>query len=193
MRETDSRAPELYPSASRKRILPDTCRRTERVVRTKKPGASAIRAYGFPFDTPTERGFPFQIEKKAGKSTAETRLAVAVFPRCGQKSGAMRTNGPRIAHKKSVFSAWPSATLRKESGVFAGKELKSANKRNEMYRNPFHLERIRKSVRQRKQEIYCFLSQKTKICLPFVSLHTARGISGCGKRKGLTGKAERTV
>lgn len=193
MRETDSRAPELYPSVSRKRILPDTYRRTERVVRTKKPGASAIRAYGFPFDTPTERGFPFQIEKKAGKSTAETRLAVAVFPRCRQKSGAMRTNGPRIAHKKSVFSAWPSATLRKESGVFAEKELKSANKCDKTYRNPFHLERIRKGSRQKNRKICCFLSQKTKIHLPFVSLHTARDISGCGKRKGLTGKAERTV
>lgn len=179
MRKTDSHAPELFPSVSRKRILPDTCRRTERVVRTKKPGASAIRAYGFPFDTPTERGFPCQIEKKAGKSTAGTRLAVAVFPRYGQKSGAMRTNGPRIAHKKSVFSAWPSASLRKESGVFAEKQLKSANKCNKTYRNPFHLERIRKGIRQQKQETCCFLSQQTEICLPFVSLHTVCDISEC--------------
>ena len=158
MRKTDSHATELYPSVSRKRILPDTCRRTERVVRTKKPGASAIRAYGFPFDTPTERGFPCQIEKKAGKSTAGTRLAVAVFPRYGQKSGAMRTNGPRIAHKKSVFSAWPSASLRKETDVFVGKQLKSANRCNEICRKPFYLERITKSVCQQKCTIHCFLT-----------------------------------
>lgn len=111
---------------SGKPFSPDKCAGMGGLVRTGGPCVSANGPFRVLFDIPAEGVPSRQIEKKAAKSTAEPRLAGLFFRRCGRLSGFVRTTPRVIAHKKSVFSAMPSASFRKESGVFAEKWLKLA-------------------------------------------------------------------
>ena len=83
-------------------------------------GASAHRAFQFPFAFPQEGLSPLQSEKQAGKSAAESRFAEDFLPECGLESGGMRTTVLRLAEKKSVYCGKRCAPLRKENGDFAG-------------------------------------------------------------------------
>ena len=106
---------------SGKPFSPDKCAGMGVLVRTDGSSVSVDGPFRVLFDIPAEGVPSRQIEKKAAKSTAETRLAGLFSRRCGRLSGFVRTTSRVIAHKKSVFSAMPSASFRKESGVFAEK------------------------------------------------------------------------
>ena len=116
---TDSRGPLLFHDVSGKRLLPDVCTRWSGLVRKEWLAASAAGPFRLLSDTSAGAAFRRKTEKKAVKSTAETRLADRLFRCCGQESGFVRTKPSVLAHKKSVSSATPSASFRKENRAFA--------------------------------------------------------------------------
>ena len=126
----DSRALLKNHAVSGKRLSLDSCTLTGRAVRKSRRVASANGTFRCLSDIQAEAAFLCKVERKAAKSTAEDRLADVFSRLCGPFSGFMRTNAPRVAHKKSVSSATPSASFRKENRVFAEIQLKTANKRN---------------------------------------------------------------
>lgn len=161
-KQTDSHTPESCHSVSGKRLLPDRCTHAEKVVRKRQQSTSAIGAYGLLFDIPAEEVSRCKVEKRTAKSTAENCFADPFFRECGPFYRVVRTNGSRVAHKKNVFSAMPTASLRKETGIFAEKQLKPANKCNKTCRKTFWLARIAECVCQQKQTKCCLLLQKAK-------------------------------
>ena len=115
----DACAPELGQLASGKRFLLDRCMRQGRGMRKRKWGASAIGGFGFLFAFSAEGLSLPQIEIYAGKSTAKSRFPDELFPKCGVKSGDVRTSAQRHAEKKSLYCGKRRAPLRKTNGSFA--------------------------------------------------------------------------